>query len=131
MEQVRTYLELLMKTEDRPTVVAKGDVIFEQGQPGDKMYVVQGGSVELRTGERLLETVGVGGVLGELALLDQAPRSATAVAAEESRLVPIDQEHFMLLVKKVPGFAIEVMRIMAARLRRVNPTLSSAADDHA
>jgi CRP/FNR family transcriptional regulator, cyclic AMP receptor protein len=122
MEQVRTYLELLMKTEDRPAVFEAGQVVFEAGQPGDKMYVVQSGSVELRSGERLLETVGVGGVLGELALVDQEPRSATAVAVEPSRLVAIDQEYFMLLVKKVPGFALEVMRIMSRRLRRVNPS---------
>jgi CRP/FNR family cyclic AMP-dependent transcriptional regulator len=126
MEQVRTYLELLMKTEDRPTVFEAGQVVFEEGQPGNEMYVVQSGSVELRAGQRLLETVGAGGVLGELALVDQEPRSASAVAVETSRLVAIDREHFMLLVKKVPGFALEVMRIMSRRLRRVNPASDPA-----
>ncbi len=126
MEQVRTYLELLMKTEDRPAVFEAGQVVFEEGQPGDAMYVVQSGSVELRAGQRLLETVGIGGVLGELALVDEEPRSASAVAVEASRLVAIDRERFMLLVKKVPGFALEVMRIMSRRLRRVNPTSDPA-----
>jgi len=121
MEQVRTYLELLMRTEDRPTPFEAGQVIFEEGQPGNEMYVVQSGSVELRAGGQVLETVGEGGILGEMALVDREPRSATAVAASDCRLVPIDEQHFGLLVQRVPGFALEVMRVMAQRIRKANP----------
>jgi len=121
MEQVRTYLELLMRTEDRPTPFEAGQVVFEEGQPGKEMYVVQSGSVELRAGGRVLETVTEGGILGEMALVDREPRSATAVATSDCRLVPIDEERFGLLVQRVPGFALEVMRVMAQRIRRANP----------
>ncbi len=121
MDQVRTYLELLMKTEDKPTPAEAGKVIFEEGQPGKQMYLVQSGSVELRAAGRVLETVGEGGVLGEMALVDREPRSATAVAATDSQLVEIDEERFRLLVQRVPGFALEVMRVMAQRIRKANP----------
>jgi CRP-like cAMP-binding protein len=129
MDQVRTYLELLMKTEDKPTPVEAGKMIFEQGQPGKQMYLVQSGSVELRVEGRVLETVGEGGVLGEMALVDREPRSATAVATADSLLVEIDEERFRLLVQRVPGFALEVMRVMAQRIRRANPKPSAPDQD--
>ncbi len=118
MEQVRTYVELLMRTEDHLTAFKAGQVIFEEGQSGNEMFLVKSGVVELRKGDTVVETVSQGGILGEMALVDQEPRSATAVAAADCELVAIDEKKFKLLVKGVPGFALEVMRIMAQRIRR-------------
>jgi CRP/FNR family transcriptional regulator, cyclic AMP receptor protein len=120
-QQVRTYVELLMQLEEDSRSFAAGETVFEAGQPGTEMYVVRSGTVELRAGERVLETVGRGGILGEMALVDDQPRSASAVAAAPCELVVIDEERFQLLVQRVPGFALEMMRVMAARLRRANP----------
>jgi CRP/FNR family cyclic AMP-dependent transcriptional regulator len=122
MAEVKTYLEALMALDDAPLSPEPGAVIFAAGDPGREMYVVRSGKVELKIGDTLLETVGPGGILGELALVDPAPRSATAIAGADCSLVRVDQEAFDDLVRRVPGLALEVMRVMARRLRKTNPT---------
>jgi CRP-like cAMP-binding protein len=121
MAEVKTYLEALMALDDAPLRPEPGAVIFAAGDSGREMYVVRSGKVDLKIGDTLLETVGPGGILGELALVDPAPRSASALAGEDCSLVRVDREAFESLVRKVPGLALEVMRVMARRLRKANP----------
>jgi CRP/FNR family transcriptional regulator, cyclic AMP receptor protein len=97
---------------------AQGEVIFREGEPGNLMYAVVEGEVEIRAGERFIERTGAGGVVGELALIDHAPRSATAIAATPCVLVPIDEKQFQYMVQQTPFFALQVMRVLAERLRR-------------
>jgi CRP/FNR family cyclic AMP-dependent transcriptional regulator len=120
MPEVKSYLEALMALEE-PLELPQGEVIFAAGDTGQEMYVVRTGSVDLRIGDVFLERVGPGGILGELALVDPAPRSATAVAGPDCSLVRVDQAVFNQLVRRVPGVALEVMRVMARRLRKTNP----------
>jgi CRP-like cAMP-binding protein len=122
MDGVKTYLEALMKLDEAPLKVDPGQVLFKAGDKGREMFIVRTGSVELRIGETVLETVEQGGIFGELALVDSAPRSATAVAGPDCTLVLLDATTFNDLVRRVPGLALEVMKVMARRLRRVNPT---------
>ena len=68
-------------------------------------------------GERI-DTIGPGACLGEIGLVDNGPRSATAVAKAECRLLPIDANRFQLLVQQTPVFALLVMQTMAERLRQ-------------
>ena len=82
------------------------------------MYVVSSGSVTLSIGDRVVETVGPGGLFGEMALIDLEPRSASAVADTDCELVTIDKRRFWFLVQETPYFAEIVMRVMASRLRR-------------
>lgn len=98
----------------------QGSRIFAEGDPGDTMYAVLEGEIELRTRERLLEVVGPGGVFGELALIDTKPRSATAISVTDGRLVPIDRQRFLFLVQNTPFFALEVMQVLGERLRRMD-----------
>jgi CRP/FNR family transcriptional regulator, cyclic AMP receptor protein len=100
-----------------------GQVIFDQGEPGEVMYVVQEGEVDIFIGERLLETTGPGGVIGEMALVDRTARSATAVAKTDCKLVPLDENRFKTQVHQTPFFAVQVMRILADRLRRADRLL--------
>jgi CRP-like cAMP-binding protein len=97
-----------------------GAVLFEEETPGTVMYVVRSGEVAIRVGGRTVETVAAGGIVGEMALLDNAPRSAAAVAVNRCEVVAIDQKQFLFLVQQTPFFALEVMRIMASRLRAMN-----------
>jgi CRP-like cAMP-binding protein len=122
MTEFKTYLQVLGFIDDKPLRFSTGDVIFAAGQPGDKMYIVRSGSVELRVGEKVLETVVPGGVFGEMALIDPAPRSATAVAGFDCSLAAIGVDQFHGLVQKVPNLALEVMKVLARRIRRTNPT---------
>jgi CRP-like cAMP-binding protein len=97
---------------------APGAIIFQAGDPADKMFAVAEGEVEIRLGDRLIDRVGPGGILGEMALVDDKPRSATAIARTESKLVPISRERFLTLVQQKPLFSLDVLQIMAERLRR-------------
>lgn len=93
-------------------------VIFREGEPGDLMYAVVEGEVEIRVGDRVIERTGEGGVIGELALIDHRPRSASAVARTPCLLVPIDEKQFQFMVQQTPFFALQVMRVLTERLRR-------------
>jgi CRP-like cAMP-binding protein len=118
--RIHSYLEALMLSEDEPLALAEGERLFHEGEPGHQMYIVRSGTLELRLGRRLLEVVGPGGVVGEMSLVDPAPRSATAVAGPGCSVVAIDEGMFHSLVRAVPNLALEVMGIMARRLRRGN-----------
>jgi CRP-like cAMP-binding protein len=97
-----------------------GDVIFRQGEIGQVMFVVRKGKVELRLGGKVLDTIVEEETFGELALIDQRPRSASAVAATDCELVPIDCDRFILLVEQRADFALLMLRVVAARLRNMD-----------
>jgi CRP-like cAMP-binding protein len=99
---------------------AKGKTIFKEGDQGDEFFVVVRGQVEIRSGDRHYETVGADGIFGEMALIDDSPRSATVVALTNVTLAPIKESQFLFLVKHAPFFALSVMRVLAHRLRRQN-----------
>ena len=82
------------------------------------MYVVTSGSVVLSIDGRIVETLGPGGLFGEMAVIEREPRSGTAVAETVTELVGIDKRRFWFLVQETPYFAELVMRVMARRLRR-------------
>ena len=96
---------------------APGDTIFEVGQPGDLMYLVKSGEVAIKIGDNVVGTIRPGEIFGEMALIDAAPRSATAIAATECTLLPINEKRFLFMIDEVPFFALQVMRIMSRRLR--------------
>jgi CRP-like cAMP-binding protein len=95
-----------------------GETVFTEGDPGDCMFAVIEGEVAIQKNGMVLERVGVGGVFGEMSLIDHAPRSATAVAATDCRLASVAQKRFTFLVQQTPYFALEIMHVLAERLRR-------------
>ena len=101
-----------------------GQTILQEGEPGDRLYIVAEGQVDIIADGQLLETVPPGGILGELALIDDKPRSASAVARTDCVLAPITRQHFLTLIQHTPLFALQVMRTMAERLRRATHTRS-------
>lgn len=109
----------LFLNDDQFLSFAAGDVIFREGDEGDTMYAVIDGSVDILVGDRVVDTTEVGGLLGEMAVIDAQPRSATAVVATDCKLVPINQRRFLFLVQQTPFFAVQVMQIMAERHRRL------------
>jgi CRP-like cAMP-binding protein len=111
------YIALLMRSGE-PETVAAGATVFSEGDPGEQLYLVKSGEVALSTNGRPLETVGEGGIFGEMAVIDLEPRSATAVAESDSELIVIDKRRFWFLVQETPYFAEIVMKVMVNRLRR-------------
>ena len=116
----------LFKSSPDAYDVEPGTALFTEGEPGDVMYAVIEGRIEVSLGGHVVEQVGPGGILGELALIDASPRAATATAGALSRVTRIDQKHFMFLVQEHPTFAIQVMAVMADRLRHANEARSTS-----
>jgi CRP/FNR family cyclic AMP-dependent transcriptional regulator len=100
-----------------------GDVIFKEGDAAQELFIIQSGEVEIRLGNRVLEKLPQFSIFGEMALIDASPRSATAVAAGDVKLVPVSEKQFLFLISNTPHFALNVMRVMARRLRTANKSL--------
>jgi CRP/FNR family transcriptional regulator, cyclic AMP receptor protein len=99
---------------------AAGEKIFLEEDAGDHMFLVIEGKVNIVTYGTVLENVRMHGVFGEMALIDDAPRSAAAVAAEPTEVAIIDRKTFLDLVRESPDFSLYVMRILATRIRKMN-----------
>jgi CRP/FNR family transcriptional regulator, cyclic AMP receptor protein len=72
-----------------------GEIIFRHGDPAQELYIVKSGKVEIRLGNRLLDTLPKLSIFGEMALIDHSPRSATVVAATDATIVPVDEKQFL------------------------------------
>src|SRR5262245_8152772 len=109
----------LFRNEPETVQHRAGETLFREGDPGDAMYVILDGSVELRLNGHVFETLGPGGVLGEMALIDQSPRVATAIAVTDVTLARVPEKRFLFMVRETPHFALQIMRLMADRMRRM------------
>ena len=110
----------LFRQETGSVQLAPGDSLFREGEKGEKMYVLLEGEMEILLGDFVLETIGPGALIGEMALIDESPRTASAVAKSPCRLAEIDRRRFHFLVQQTPHFATHVMKTLADRLRRMN-----------
>lgn len=95
-----------------------GERIFLEDDTGDAMYVVRSGAVDIITFGRVLERIEAGGIFGEIALINDAPRAAAALASQPTEVVVIDKRTFLSLTAEEPDFALAVMQIMADRVRK-------------
>jgi CRP/FNR family cyclic AMP-dependent transcriptional regulator len=112
------------KLFDRPDVPSRrckaGEVILAEGAPAKEMFVVKRGKVAIIVKGETVEEVERGGMFGEMALIDHSPRSATVIAVTDAELVPINERLFVVLVQDTPFFALDVMRVLVDRIRRMN-----------
>ena len=107
--------------KDSDTVqLAAGDFLFKEGAKRDVMYVLLEGEMDIRLGNYVVETAVPGALIGEMALIDDSPRAANAVAKTPCRLATIDRKRFHFLVQQHPHFATHVMKELADRLRHMN-----------
>jgi CRP-like cAMP-binding protein len=97
--------------------VPAGGVVFTQGEPGDRMFGIVEGQIELRVDGRLIATLGPDDIFGEMAVVDKSPRMATATASSDAQLAVIDNQTFLFLVHETPTFALSVMSAMANHFR--------------
>ncbi len=107
---------MFLNATERRTL-ERGEVLFTEGDLGTEMFGVVTGSIELRHGQDVVETLGAGQTFGEMAIIDRSPRSLTAVATETSEVATINERTFLFLVHETPTFALQVMRSLTERVR--------------
>ena len=97
-----------------------GDIIFREGDEARELFVIRRGQVRIQIGNRTIAELSADSIFGEMALIDNEPRSATAVAVSDVELIPVSEKQFLFLVSQTPYFALKVMRVLAQRLRVTN-----------
>lgn len=124
-------LEKLASSLQRRTVRA-GKAVFRQDDPGSSLYVIESGVVKVqRTSpegkEVILTILGPGDFFGELALLDGEPRSADAVAKEDTALLVLERDDFLAFLDRAPAVATKLLAALSRRLRRTDQLVQDAA----
>ena len=99
-----------------------GSVIFREGDEARELFVIKSGEVRIQIGNRTITELGPDSIFGEMALIDNEPRSATAIALTDVEMVAVSEKQFLFLVGQTPYFALKVMRVLAQRLRATNKT---------
>ena len=112
----------LFRQQTDTVQLGPGVFLFREGDKREKMYVLLEGEIDVRLGDYVVETAREGALIGEMALIDDSPRCANAVAKTACRVVPIDQRRFHFLIQQHPHFATHVMKELAGRLRNMNAT---------
>ena len=110
--------------------IKAGKVLFREGDHGDDMYVLISGKAEVSIGGVMIAECTQGDFVGEMAVVDGSPRYGTVTARTDCKFVVINKARFHFLIDETPGFALEVIRIMAKRLKEcdlrvVNATAAS------
>src|ERR1041384_1781817 len=100
--------------------LAPGEALFHTGDVGKEMFVLIDGNADVMIGGTLVEGAGPGALLGEMALIEEAPRTATVIAKSDCHLARVNQKRFHFMVQQNPFFATHVMKELVARLRRMN-----------
>lgn len=115
----------------RRKAYTRGEVVFQQGDPGSALFVIEHGQVKIRIAspdgkEVILALLGPGDFFGELALLDGEPRSADAVAIEASELLALYREDFLRCVRDEPQLGTNALAALSRRLRRTDQIVHDA-----
>ena len=97
-----------------------GEKVFVEGSPGNTMYVILDGNVEISVAGKLIEIAGPGMIVGEMALIDSCNRSATVVAKDYCVLAQVNESEFLTLMEMTPRFGLSVMKILVTRLRNMD-----------
>jgi CRP-like cAMP-binding protein len=117
MSEAPLEFSLLIASDIPTRSFIADEVIFREGHKGEELYVIKSGIVEIHGGQRVLAILKEGDFFGEMALIDPAPRSASAIAKTDVQLIPISEKQFTELVTETPAFALDLLRILVRRIR--------------
>lgn len=121
--------DIMSKSSSFHIDLAAGDAVFREGESGDAMFIIESGSIEIRSSARgyaPIATLGSGDFFGDMSLLEDRPRSADAIALEPARLLRIDRSAFADLLRQNVEIGVRIMRKIAARQRRTEQQLDEA-----
>ena len=113
-----------MREDELGRVYSEGEIIFQEGDEGDRMYVVQAGKVKITkkhdAGALTIATLGPGEIFGEMAMFDRMPRSAAAVAMGEARILGIDKKKLFQSIDRDPTLVFKLIESMSRRIRSLD-----------
>jgi CRP/FNR family cyclic AMP-dependent transcriptional regulator len=127
MDRLFVDFEVLSRATDESRKFRAGQTIFRAGEKGTEFFVIRSGRASVRLGNRVLHDLTEGEIFGEMALIDNEPRSATVVADTDLEVVPVGEKQFLFMTSQAPYFALSLMRVLVKRLRTAN-TLSAPLD---
>ncbi len=124
-DEAAAALKATMTTRE----VGRGEVLFTEGDPGDRLYIIVDGKIKLGRAsgdgrENLLAILGPGEMFGELSLFDPGPRNATATAVADTSLLGVGSDDLATWLNGRPDVARQLLRSLARRLRRTNEALA-------
>jgi CRP-like cAMP-binding protein len=123
--------ELARKVRKRH--LSKDEILFNKGDEGDSLFAILSGRVKIFTQDKqghevALNRVGTGEIIGEMALLDYEPRSASVLALEKTSALELSREDFMEILKRQPDLALSVIRNLSSRLRHNTSYIEKITD---
>lgn len=114
------YFSILSRMKLPVKTYPGGTTIFCEGERADHVFILREGTIAIEHGGKILDRLGPGDIFGEMALIDATPRSATARAEGIVEVSVLNERTFLYLVEELPSFALQMMRVMARRLRAMN-----------
>jgi CRP-like cAMP-binding protein len=117
MSEVDIDMRLFARKIGTSLAFPVGSVVFNRGERGDCMYVIQSGVIEMTIGDKVVEVCGANEAIGFMSVIDDAPRSSTARVKEACEVSIIDRRKFRFMVDEIPNFALYIMGAMARRIR--------------
>jgi CRP-like cAMP-binding protein len=100
--------------------ISEGGIVFSVGDMGDALYIVLEGKVRVYNGEKTIAEIGERECVGEMAVLDSEPRSASVAAMAETLLLKIGREEFKDILSERPEISLGIMKVLSRRLRQAN-----------
>ena len=121
----RTNYLRLFENRTNARKVEAGALLFAKGDEAREMFIVKTGELQIFDGDFVFETVGPGELLGEMAIVDGSPRSASVRALTAAEVFSLDRTQFLQIVEQTPLFSIRVMETISLRLRNTNALAKS------
>jgi CRP-like cAMP-binding protein len=110
----------LFANETNTRHMEAGALLFAKDDPAHELFVVRSGQLRVFDGDFTLEILGPGDIIGEMALIDHSPRSASVEALVACEVIPLDEKRFLWMVEQTPRFAVRMLKVTVARLRKTN-----------
>jgi CRP-like cAMP-binding protein len=119
MDKEPDFIPLFARSSDIVTLKS-GEKLFTKGDPAHHGFVLLEGELRIGEGNAILDNILPGAMVGEMALVDRRPRSATVTAVTDCKLARFDEKRFLFMVQQTPSFGLNVIRLISHRLRRMN-----------
>lgn len=116
-------------------VYQAGEILFREGDPGESVFFIMSGKIQVIKNisgqeSEILASLGEGDIVGEMAVLDGRPRSATVQASENTEVLEVHKDNFLSSMEQQPKLAINFLKLLALRIEQMNERFRDALATH-